>query len=202
MHQTLIRAGGEWMGAFSRDRRFRRHPGVTNGVRAGHAIKLETGRNFVGAPDLLENLHAPAAAYNLDALGVPDRGDNSPLANRRHSDNQMRVVSLMSGYGRAQSAQQLFEIKIGGCAERQLTMIGSGVSVNRKPGRVRPAITERSQHSRQQMPEFGLQFRVLQKDARDAAHAPDNAASRKSSQVYRQLIFLLGNTGVPPGRGA
>jgi len=99
MHQALIRASGERMGAFSRDRRFRRHPGVTNGVRAGHAIKLETGRNFVGAPDLLENLHAPAATYNLDALGVPDRGDNSPLANRRHSDNQVRVVSLMSGYG-------------------------------------------------------------------------------------------------------
>jgi hypothetical protein len=101
----------------------------------------------------------------------------------------------MSGYGRTKSAQQLLEIEIGGGAERQLKMIGGGVSVNRKPSRVRPAITERSQHSCQQLPEFGLEFRILQKDARDAAHGAHNAASRESSQVYRQLIFLLGNTG-------
>lgn len=70
-------------------------------------------------------------------------------------------MPLMRGYGRAKSAQQRFEIKVGGRAERQLTMIGSGVSVNRKPGRIRPAITERSQHSCQQLPELGFEVAVL-----------------------------------------
>ena len=141
MHKALIGAGRERVGTLGGNGRLGRHPRVTDRVRTGHAIKIEAGGNLIGPSNFLENFHPAAAAYDS---GLPVFFSISATtrlaAGLRHGDDQVRTAPFMSKHRRTQAAQQRLKIKICRGAQRKLGMIWSDVSINRKPGRVRPTI--------------------------------------------------------------
>ena len=144
VHEAEIVAGVEGMSALGRDRAFRRHTGVADGVAAGDLRHAEPRQHVGRQPDFLVDLEAVARAHDpqfgpvgLDPApqrrGVDGGAQNGMAGNPLHRDGHAQVPFDLRG--------DAVPIEVGiGIVERDLSFPGLRVAVDRDTGAVRPPL--------------------------------------------------------------
>ncbi len=166
------------MGAVGGDRQLGRHAGVADGVGAGHGAEAKPGGDLRRRADLLVELHAVAAADEVDLRRLASEPGRKPVGvMRRHGDDDVGVVMRGGGAGEG-GADALHRRSDRGrvlAAERELGGVVSAGAIDGETRTVRPAIGQGREHRRGQPAELGLKRGVLQEEADNAAH--DGACS-------------------------
>ena len=172
MHEALVGPGGEGVRAVGRDRGFGRHPGVSDPVGAGHGVEAEPLRDLVRPADFLENLHAPAAAYDGQLRHSGDLRARGGFPCLRYREDEMGVAHNMrqSRTVGLEAADDGVVVAAARSTDRQLDRARRRGAVDGETGGIRSAIAQRAQHARKQWAELRFERVVLQKQPDDAAH--------------------------------